>query len=91
MAMLHETLSTLKEALGESVFSDRVPDYIKDNLNPSFEMRPYQKEAFGRFEFYLDDYQKKPANAPINVMYHMATGSGKTLIMAGEMLTLYKR
>ncbi|OEC83168.1 hypothetical protein A9D46_12210 [Photobacterium damselae subsp. damselae] len=91
MAMLHETLSTLKEALGESVFSDRVPDYIKDNLNPSFEMRPYQKEAFGRFEFYLDDYQKKPTNAPINVMYHMATGSGKTLIMAGEMLTLYKR
>ncbi|WP_224055850.1 DEAD/DEAH box helicase family protein [Vibrio penaeicida] len=25
------------------------------------------------------------------MLYHMATGSGKTLIMAGEMLTLYKR
>ncbi|WP_224164914.1 DEAD/DEAH box helicase family protein [Vibrio penaeicida] len=91
MAMLHETLSTLKTALGENVFSDLVPDYIKDNLNPSFEMRPYQKEAFGRFEFYLDKYQNKPKNEPINVLYHMATGSGKTLIMAGEMLTLYKR
>lgn len=91
MPMLHETFSTLKTALGANVFSELVPDYIKDNLNPNFEMRPYQKEAFGRFEFYLDQYQNKPKNEPINVLYHMATGSGKTLIMAGEMLTLYKR
>ncbi|EGR2498002.1 type III restriction endonuclease subunit R [Vibrio cholerae] len=91
MPMLHETFSTLKTALGANVFSDLVPDYIKDNLNPNFEMRPYQKEAFGRFEFYLDKYQNKPKNEPINVLYHMATGSGKTLVMAGEILTLYKR
>lgn len=89
--MLHETFSTLKIALGEKVFSDLVPDYISSNLNPNFEMRPYQKEAFGRFEFFLDTYQNKPKNKPLNVMYHMATGSGKTLIMAGEILTLYKR
>ena len=91
MTMLHETLSNLKVALGENFFSDHVPDYIKSNLNPNFEMRPYQKEAFGRFEFFLDDYKKRPKNEPVNVMYHMATGSGKTLIMAGEILTLYKR
>lgn len=89
--MLHETFSTLKVALGENVFSDLVPDYINSNLNPNFEMRPYQKEAFGRFEFFLDKYQNRPKNEPLNVMYHMATGSGKTLIMAGEILTLYKR
>jgi type III restriction enzyme len=91
MTMLHETFSTLKVALGENVFSDLVPDYINQNLNPNFEMRPYQKEAFGRFEFFLDSYQNKPKNQPLNVLYHMATGSGKTLIMAGEILTLYKR
>ncbi|MCW6538950.1 DEAD/DEAH box helicase family protein [Yersinia ruckeri] len=91
MTMLHETFSTLKVALGENIFSELVPDYINSNLNPSFEMRPYQKEAFGRFEFFLDSYQNKPKNKPINVLYHMATGSGKTLIMAGEILTLYKR
>lgn len=89
--MLHETFNTLKTALGANVFSDLVPDYIKENLNPNFEIRPYQNEAFGRFEFYLDKYQNKPKNEPINVLYHMATGSGKTLIMAGEILTLYKR
>ncbi len=91
MTMLHETFSTLKVALGDKVFSDLVPDYINSNLNPNFEMRPYQKEAFGRFEFFLDTYQNKPKNKPLNVLYHMATGSGKTLIMAGEILTLYKR
>ena len=89
--MLHETFSTLKVALGTNVFSDLVPDYINSNLNPNFEIRPYQKEAFGRFEFFLDSYQNKPKNLPLNVLYHMATGSGKTLIMAGEILTLYKR
>jgi len=77
--------------MGENVFSSLVPDYIISNLNPNFDMRPYQKEAFGRFEFFLDTYPNKPKNSPLNVLYHMATGSGKTLIMAGEILTLYKR
>jgi type III restriction enzyme len=89
--MLHETFSTLKVALGENIFSDLVPEYINSNLNSNFEIRPYQNEAFGRFEFFLDSYKNKPKNKPLNVLYHMATGSGKTLIMAGEILTLYKR
>jgi len=91
MTMLHEIFSNHKNMMGENVFSDLVPDYINSNLNPNFEMRPYQKEAFGRFEFFLDTYPNKPKNKPLNVLYHMATGSGKTLIMAGEILTLYKR
>lgn len=89
--MLHESFSNHKVMMGENVFSDLVPDYIVDNLNSNFEIRPYQIEAFGRFEFFLDSYQNKPKNQPVNVLYHMATGSGKTLIMAGEILTLYKR
>lgn len=91
MAMLHETFSNHKNMMGDNVFSKLVPNYIINNLNPNFDMRPYQKEAFGRFEFFLDTYPNKPKNKPLNVLYHMATGSGKTLIMAGEILTLYKR
>lgn len=91
MTILHEIFTNHKMMMGQDVFSNLVPDYIKDNLNPNFDMRPYQKEAFGRFEFYLDTYPSKPKNQPLNVLYHMATGSGKTLIMAGEILTLYKR
>lgn len=89
--MLHEVFSTHKKMMGDNAFSGLVPDYITNNINPNFDIRPYQKEAFGRFEFYLDSYPNKPKNKPINVLFHMATGSGKTLIMAGEILTLYKR
>ena len=30
-----------------------LPKYIPDNLNPSFELRPYQKDAFCNFITYL--------------------------------------
>lgn len=89
--MLHEIFSNHKKMMGDQAFSSLVPNYIANNINPNFELRPYQEEAFGRFEFYLDSYPNKPKNQPINVLFHMATGSGKTLIMAGEILTLYKR
>ena len=26
-----------------------IPDHLKNNLNPKFELRPYQEEAFSRF------------------------------------------
>jgi type III restriction enzyme len=65
-----------------------VPLELKNNLNPEFELRPYQNEAFGRFIYYLgnDKLRQKPAC----LLFHMATGSGKTLIMAGAILNLYK-
>ena len=59
---------------------------IKKNLNPVLEIRPYQGEAFGYFALYLEN--KKLRQRPAQVLFHMATGSGKTLIMAGAMLYL---
>jgi type III restriction enzyme len=64
-----------------------VPDYIKNNLNQNFQLRPYQIEAFARFIYYVDAYPGKLQ--PTQLLFHMATGSGKTLIMAGCMLHLY--
>src|SRR3989304_7231063 len=66
-----------------------VPLDLKNNLNPAFELRPYQTEAFGRFLYYLsnDRLRQKPAQ----LLFQMATGSGKTLIMAGGILHLYKK
>ncbi|MBR2680737.1 MAG: DEAD/DEAH box helicase family protein, partial [Exiguobacterium sp.] len=63
---------------------------IKPNLNPAFEMRPYQERAFENFAFWFED-SKNPRPKPSQVLFHMATGSGKTLIMAGLMLYLYKK
>jgi type III restriction enzyme len=65
-----------------------VPAYIKLNLNSKFELRPYQEEAFSRFIFYTEKYPGKLL--PTQLLFHMATGSGKTMIMAGCMLHLYE-
>jgi len=67
-----------------------IPDYLKDNLNPKFELRPYQEEAFARFFHCLDkDFPGK--EWPLHFLFNMATGSGKTLIMAGLILYLYEK
>ena len=68
--------------------SKNLPDYIPDNLNPSFELRPYQIDAF---ENYITWYEGPGRTYPAQSLFHMATGSGKTLIMAGLMLCLYKQ
>jgi len=65
-----------------------VPEHIKKNIRPDYGERSYQKEAFARFVHYseLNPNRKRPTQ----LLFHMATGSGKTLIMAGAMLHLYK-
>ena len=67
-----------------------IPDWLKENLNPKFELRPYQGEAFARFFHCLDnDFPGK--EHPLHLLFNMATGSGKTLIMAGLILYLYQK
>ncbi|MCZ6802417.1 MAG: DEAD/DEAH box helicase family protein [Proteobacteria bacterium] len=88
--LLHQKLSTGAEFLGGSdCYQKNIPDCIASNLNQNFQLRPYQLEAFGRFKYYRESYPGRPQNAPTQVLFHMATGSGKTLIMAGLMLYLY--
>ena len=65
-----------------------LPNYIEDNLNPKFQLRPYQVDAFRNFITY---YESGKRENPTQLLYHMATGSGKTLIMAGLILYLYKQ
>ncbi|WP_347981416.1 DEAD/DEAH box helicase family protein [Lactococcus petauri] len=69
-----------------------VPGYIKTNLKD--ELRHYQEEALRRFQFMQDDalssaisdagFQRK------YLLFNMATGSGKTMIMASLLLYLFK-
>lgn len=66
-----------------------LPKYIPDNLNPSFELRPYQKDAFCNFITYFEN--EALCRKPTQTLFHMATGSEKTLIMAGLMLYLFKQ
>ena len=64
-----------------------LPDYIPANLNPMFKLRPYQEHAFRNF---ITFYESDKCPNPTQVLFHMATGSGKTLIMAGLIIYLYK-
>ncbi|CAG8709746.1 16386_t:CDS:2, partial [Cetraspora pellucida] len=54
-----------------------LPQIITKNLNPKFKPRPYQENAFRK-----DKHQ---------LLFLMATGSGKTLMMAGLILYLYQQ
>ena len=68
--------------------------FVNDNLSPKLELRKYQKQAFTRFyKYYETDnaeaYLKPQHN--IHLAFQMATGSGKTVIMAGLILYLYKK
>ena len=65
-----------------------LPAYVSQNLNQNYELRPYQIRAFENFITY---YEQPNKPNPTQVLFHMATGSGKTLIMAGLMLYLYKQ
>ena len=65
-----------------------LPDYFETSL--SRKLRPYQVECFRNFLMYIaNDFDGKQARP--HLLFHMATGSGKTLIMAGAMLYLYEQ
>lgn len=66
-----------------------LPKYISQNLNQSMELRPYQKAAFQNFITYFENPNLR--TKPSQTLFHMATGSGKTLIMAGLIIYLYKQ
>ena len=86
---MEPTLRQKYDILSEQGIWDRlveVPEYIESNLNPKFSLRKYQKEAMQRLIFYLKDNGRA---MPSHLLFNMATGSGKTLLMAASILYLY--
>ncbi|MCO7176502.1 DEAD/DEAH box helicase family protein [Sporolactobacillus kofuensis] len=67
-----------------------IPKEIISNLNPNFKIRDYQKNAFEKFMLYYETAALNRGNQ-IHNLFHMATGSGKTFIMAGIILYLYTK
>ena len=86
MENLYEKLNTQKEAIRK--YAPKVieiPKYISDNLK--YDFFEWQKEAFENLLMYENDHKKYPAH----LMFNMATGTGKTLIMASAILYYYKQ
>ena len=50
MPFLYEKIDTLREV----GVSKELPKYIPENLNPNFELRPYQNNAFENFITYFE-------------------------------------
>ncbi len=86
--MLYQDFDSLEKMAG-LLSAIQIPDAIANNLK--MELRPYQKEAYQRFVYYCDSYPVGKNKSNKHLLYHMATGSGKTLLMAGLMLELYSR
>lgn len=83
MPFIYETYDTVSRS-GFKNFRVDLPDYITKNLKHS--LRPYQEEAIGRYLYYKTDENRA---IPEQVLYNMATGSGKTLLMAAVILEKY--
>lgn len=82
---------TLREEFGKRLIANvEMPKYFSTSLNPMMKLRPYQEECFKYFITYwqndFDAKERKP-----HLLFHMATGSGKTLVMAGVILYLYEQ
>lgn len=84
---LHEQLEI---AFNFGIPKPEMPESITENLNPEFELRPYQEDAFASFIHYFNNDLPGKEN-PLHLLFNMATGSGKTLIMAGLILYLYEK
>ena len=84
---LHEQLTSV---FNFGLPKPEIPDSITQNLNPTFELREYQQDTFARFiHCYNNSFPGK--ENPLHLLFNMATGSGKTLIMAGLILYLYEQ
>jgi type III restriction enzyme len=84
MAELHEQI---KNAVEFGTPKPEIPKYISSNLKyPFFD---WQKEAFQYL--LLNEKRTEGKNEPNHLMFNMATGTGKTLVMASCILHYYKK
>ena len=84
---LYEQFNVLSQF---GAISHELPDCIRKNIKQRFELRPYQIEAFSRMVYFLNNDFDGKQPRPYHLLFNMATGSGKTMIMAGAMLYLYE-
>lgn len=70
-------------------FRENIPGYITKNLR--YPLRPYQEEAVGRYLHHHSREEDNEEDSKEQILFNMATGSGKTLLMAAIILEKYKQ
>lgn len=87
----YDLQTLLREEFGRRTIENvEMPAFFATSLNPAMRLRPYQEECFRYFFTYWENNFSGKETLP-HLLFHMATGSGKTLIMAGLMLYLYDK
>lgn len=94
MSMHMPEIKTLQEMLNSelgrrNIEKVELPVHLVNNLNPVFQMRPYQERGFRYFLNYWNEVFDGKPRQNHQLLFHMATGSGKTMMMAGLILHLY--
>jgi len=84
----------LYDTIGEKAYRLRLPfpeisEYISNNLKYKF--FDWQKKAFENFLTFQAIKEKENPNSPTHLMFNMATGTGKTLVMASNILYYYQQ
>jgi len=84
MAELHEQI---KNAIEFGTPKPEIPKYVSENLK--YDFFDWQKDAFQYL--LLNEKRTEGKNEPTHLMFNMATGTGKTLVMASCILHYYKK
>lgn len=87
MPNLYETIGGKAFSMGLS--KPEIPEYIINNLK--YSLFDWQKEAFENFLTYQKVKEIENPNTPTHLMFNMATGTGKTLLIASAILYYYKQ
>lgn len=85
MSVLFEEIQSDFNHPRRPVSRPEIPQYICENLR--HDLRTYQIEALQNFIYYLNEFNVKPRH----LLFHMATGSGKTMMIASSILYLYEK
>jgi type III restriction enzyme len=94
MAFLHEKIVAMKLAKKNHYRTRQSPIAITDNLKPAFSHKTLSNRSLSTAHsvcYAENDLTAKTGKTAYHLLYNMATGSGKTLIMAGLMLYLYEQ
>ena len=78
-----------EKAFDYGITKPEIPEYISNNLKYGF--FEWQKKAFENFLTYQAIKERANPNEPTHLMFNMATGTGKTLLMASTILYYYKQ
>ncbi|WLV25848.1 DEAD/DEAH box helicase family protein [Aciduricibacillus chroicocephali] len=83
--ILHHRIQETFQSLLTMDYRPELDEYLNDNLNHN--LRPYQEEALRHFIY---TQRLDSADLSFNhLLFHMATGSGKTMVLASTILYLF--